>query len=123
MNSPSWLLLLWCGLGGTCGAAVTGAVLGGSNGAGWSLAPRPQATGHGLAWSLLAGLILYPIAYGLAFEALQRADFRLGLALGAAHAAAALLLSRHGMTAAAALRIIAMHLVYGMAIGFLYVTP
>lgn len=123
MNMPSWLLLLWCGLGGTCGAAVIGSVLGGSARMSWSLDPLPDSAMRGVAWSIVAGLVVYPAVYGVVFEAIRRSDYRIGLVLGAAHALIVILACNRRLGAAAAMRIVAIHVVYGTTLAFLYVTP
>jgi hypothetical protein len=121
MNMPSWLLLLWCGLGGTCGAAVVGALLGGATRASWSLDPRPESIARGVAWSVLAGLLVYPVVYGVLFETLSRSDYRIGLLFGAGHAVIAIITYRRNLTNAASLRLAAMHIAYGTITAFLYV--
>jgi hypothetical protein len=122
MTAPSWLLLAWCGLAASCAAAIAG-----------SLMPRAERDRprSAIVRSAAAGLIALPLIYGLIFEALQKADFRTGLALGAAHGVLAVLLAarRTGPHAPPrvqlriAARAAVLSLVYGVTIGFLYVTP
>jgi hypothetical protein len=123
MTAPSWLLLFWVGAASTCAAAVTGALLGGRAPAAWALVPRPGSPSRALAGTLVAGLLAYPLLYGLVFETAQRSDVLIGLALGTAHALLAFATSRPLSAPAPAFRTAAMHVVYGTVCGFLYVTP
>jgi hypothetical protein len=120
---PSWPLLLWCGTAATCAAATIGALIGGRRPAPWSLAPRPRSPSHGLAVTLLAGMFLLPLVYGLAFEVLQQATIVTGLGVGAAHAAGSVLAARPRDEPRQAFSSAVVALVYGAAIGFFYITP
>ena len=122
MHAPSPLLLLWCGLAATIAAAITGAIAGGTDARSWSLAPHARSRAHALYWCL-AGILAYPAVYGLIFEALHRADIRIGLLLGAIHAAIMFIAADPRRSSRNALRVAAAHLVYGAIIAFLYVTP
>jgi hypothetical protein len=123
MPAPSWLLLVWSGCAATCVAAAVGALVGGRAAAPWALYPRPARGARAFGASLLAGVIVYPAVYGLLFEAAGRADLRFGLILGAAHAVLAFAAAGPATARRRALRVAAMHVVYGVAIAFLYVTP
>ncbi|HEX6134628.1 MAG TPA: hypothetical protein VFZ24_11725 [Longimicrobiales bacterium] len=123
MTTPAWLLLIWSGLGAACAAAAIGASIGGVASGSWSLAPLPRSRTHGAAWSLLAGMFIYPIVYGLAFELFQRADVRAGFILGLLHAVAVFSFIRPRAPLHPAVRAAAAHLAYGTVLGFLYVTP
>jgi hypothetical protein len=123
MPTPSWLLLVWSGFAATCAAATAGSLLGGRAPRAWALVPRPPSASASLAASLLAGAVLYPIFYGLAFEITSRADVLTGLAMGTVHGSLAFALSRPAAAHRPALRLAAMHVVYGATIAFLYVTP
>ena len=122
MHPPSVLLLVWCALGATMAAAIVGVIIG-RTAFSWSLAPGAQTRTEALSWSVIGGLILYPIVYGLLFEAIHRADIRIGLVFGGIHGAAMFLLARPRADARNALRAAAAHLVYAVTIAFLYVTP
>lgn len=122
MSPPAWFLLVWCGIAATCAAAVTGVVIGGGRGSTWALVvPRPERRRF-LVRTAAAGALLYPLVYGTLFEAAHRADLRAGLLLGTAHA---LLVFAAGRRAPVRMRVraAAMHLVYGITIAILYVTP
>ena len=123
MIMPAWLLLLWSGLAATSVAAVAAPAIGGVRTAPWSLAPVPRSRSHGAAWSILAGVLAYPLLYGVAFELLHRADLLTGLALGAVHGAVMFVPAHRAGTLRGAFRAAAAHLVYGAFIAFLYVTP
>jgi hypothetical protein len=123
MPLPSWILLLWCGLAATCAAALLGTLIGGSTPASWALVPRARSATRSLLSTIVAGVLLYPAFYGIAFEALARSSAGTGLALGAVHAAVALTVVWRTADPRAAVRSAAMHLVYGVVIAFLYVTP
>ena len=122
MHGPSLLLLLWCGLAATIGAAIAGTLIGGSA-VPWSLAPRPRAIGDALVWSVLGGITLYPLAYGILFDALHRADIRIGVLLGAIHGIIMFVAADPRADRRAAFRVGAAHLVYAVTLAFLYVTP
>jgi hypothetical protein len=123
MTAPSWLLLIWSGLAAACAAAVPATLVGGVPRATWSLAPCPRSRSHGAAWSLIGGGIVYPLLYGIIFELLGRADVPLGLVVGTAHALLIFVAARQRCTMRGALRAATAHLVYGVMIAFLYVTP
>lgn len=124
MIMPAWLLLLWSGLAAACAAALIASAIGGVPVASWSLAPLPRSRTHGAIWSFAAGLLVYPVLYGLVFELLHRADLRTGLILGAIHGAVMFVLARRRrVSGRAGFRITAAHLVYGAVLAFLYVTP
>lgn len=122
MFAPSPLLLLWCGLAATIAAGIAGAIVA-HQPLGWSLAHRPRSRSHAVTWSLGAGLIAYPLAYGVLFELLHRADVGLGMILGALHGIVMFLLATPRSNRRGALRTAIMHLVYGAVIALLYVTP
>ena len=124
MIMPAWLLLLWSGLAAACAAALVAPIIGGVRVAPWSLAPLPTSRTHGALWSLMGGLLAYPVLYGTAFELLHRADLPTGLLLGTIHGAAMFILARRRRgSGRAGLRAAAAHLVYGAVLAFLYVTP
>ena len=123
MTQPSWPLLLWCGTAATCAAATIGALIGGRHPAPWSLAPRPRSPSNGLAFSIVAGVFLLPLLYGLVFEFLQQATILTGLGVGLVHAGAALIAARPRGEPRQALSSAVVSLVYGAAIGFFYITP
>lgn len=123
MIMPAWLLLLWSGLAAAGAAALVARTIGGVRRAPWSLAPIPRSRAHGAAWCLAAGLIVYPLLYGIAFEFLHRADVATGLILGALHGAIMFAIARRGGPVRAALRVALAHVVYGAVIAFLYITP
>jgi hypothetical protein len=123
MIMPAWLLLLWSGLAAAIAAAFVAFSIGGVSVASWSLAPRPRSRSHGAVWFLAAGLFVYPLGYGIAFELLHRADLRIGVLLGALHGAFMFAVTRRRGTTRAALRAAAAHLAYGAVMAFLYITP
>lgn len=123
MITPAWLLLIWSGLAAATAAALTAPAIGGVPIASWSLAPMPRSRAHGAAWSFAAGVIAYPLVYGIVFELLQRADLRTGLILGALHGALMFAVARQRGSLRAAFRAASAHLVYGTVIAFLYITP
>lgn len=123
MIAPAWLLLLWSGLAAASVAALAASLIGGVPVASWSLAPVPRSRSHGAAWSIVAGMLAYPIAYGTAFELLHRADFRIGFILGAVHGAVMFAIARRTGRRRVAVRAALAHIVYGTVIAFLYVTP
>jgi hypothetical protein len=123
MIVPAWLLLTWSGLAAASAAALIAPVIGGVPTASWSLAPTPRSRLHGALWSFTAGVLAYPLLYGVVFELLHRADLRTGLILGALHATVMFAFARQRGSTRAALRVAIAHLVYGGMIAFLYVTP
>lgn len=123
MSAPSWLLLVWVGAAATCAAAITGTLLGGRTRTTWALAPTPRSASHALGVTILAGMVAYPIVYGIIFEAMQRSDVAAGLVLGAVHGVLAFAVSGPRARPWTALRVAAMHVVYGAACAFFYVTP
>lgn len=123
MIAPAWLLLIWSGLAAASAAAVVAPAVGGVPVASWSLAPAPRSRLHGALWSVTAGILVYPLLYGLAFELLRRADLPAGLALGAIHGAAMFAMARSQGSTRAALRTGVAHLIYGAVLAFLYITP
>lgn len=123
MITPAWLLLLWSGLGAATAAGIVATLIGGVTSASWSLAAIPRSRLHGFICSIGCGMFLYPIAYGLLFELLHRADFRTGLAVGAVHGLILFITTRRRAPLRPALRAAAAHFVYGIVIAFLYVTP
>lgn len=123
MIMPAWLLLVWSGLVAACVAALVAPAIGGVPVASWSLAPVPRSRSHGAVWSLAAGMFAYPLIYGIAFELAHRADLRTGLILGTIHGALMFAVARRRASSRAALRAAAAHLVYGVVIAFLYITP
>lgn len=123
MPAPSWLILAWSAFVATCAAAMTGALLGGSAPATWSLLPQARGAARALAGTAALGLVLYPVLYALVFEVAGRADATLGLLLGAVHALAALLAAGPRRRTRAAFRVAAMHFTYAVTLSFLYVTP
>jgi len=123
MITPAWLLLIWSGLAAACFAAVAGVLVGGEAAARWSLAPVPHSRRHGALWSLGAGVLIYPVIYGVAFELMQRADLLTGGVLGLLHAIVIFIIVRRNGSTHQAIRAAVVHLMYGIALGFLYVTP
>jgi hypothetical protein len=127
---PAWLLLAWAGLIASAVAALAGAPPGAT-----TLLDRPRdyrrrraaSFVRAVLLSALVGVVLYPIAYGLIFEAAGRADLPLGAGIGAAHAILALLVRAlrriPGPHAAPLFRLVLARLAYGAVIGFLYVVP
>jgi hypothetical protein len=123
MTPPSIFILFWCGFAATIAAAFAGAVLAPRTPAAWAILPRPDGARRSAVASLLAGLVVYPVLYGIVFEAFQRADIRIGFLFGVVHAVAAFLLARASLSDRGALRIAGMHLVYVVTLALLYVTP
>jgi hypothetical protein len=122
MYVPAWLLLLWSGAGASCAAAITGSLLGARKG-GLVLLPRARSDARAIVLSLTAGIIVYPLIYGLAFEATGRADVVTGLLLGLVHGVIVLAAYARNAQVRPALRAAVVHAVYGAMIAFLYVTP
>jgi hypothetical protein len=123
MPSPSWILLAWVGLAATCIAAITGTMFGGGAAQAWSLSPRARSAGHGLGVSVGLGLLLYPPAYGIAFELVGRADVLFGVIVGSGHGLIAFVIAAPRHALGVALRTLLMHVAYGATMAFLYVTP
>lgn len=123
MIMPGWLLLIWSGLAAATAVALLAPAIGGVSVAPWSLAPVPRSRAHGAAWSFAAGVIAYPLIYGIAFELLHRADLLTGLILGALHGAIMFLAAHRRASIRAAFRAASAHLIYGAVIAFLYITP
>lgn len=123
MPAPSWLLLVWSGLAATCAAAVLGSLFGGRSVAPWALVPRTRSRAAAALATLVAGVVVYPMLYGLVFEVLGRSSAGTGLALGGIHGVAAFLAGSPRTTPRPAVRSAFMHLLYGVVIAFLYVTP
>jgi hypothetical protein len=122
MYMPAWLLLLWSGAGATCAAAIAGSLLGARSGAPL-LMPGTGSGARAVGVSLAAGLVAYPLAYGLLFEATGRADVLAGLALGSAHGVIVLVARGRKGQMRSALRSATVHVIYGATLAFLYVTP
>jgi hypothetical protein len=122
MLEPGWLLLVWSGAAATAAAAVAGSVLGGRGGS-WLLLSQGRRRSTAVTLSMLAGILGYPALYGLAFEALGRADVPAGLLLGLVHGAVVFAAARPLSRPGPAARLATIHMVYGTALGFLYVTP
>jgi hypothetical protein len=123
MPSPSWLLLVWSGCAATFAAAVFATAIGGGRAHAWSLAPRPRSTSGAFGWNAVAGIALYPLLYGIAFELAGTSDVRSGLLAGFIHAAAMFAAARPRHDIHGATRVAAAHLVYAVVLAFLYVTP
>jgi hypothetical protein len=124
--APSWLLLGWAAAAATCAAAFTGSLLGGRAPWPWALSPRPRSPARAVLGTAAAGLVFYPLVYGLVFELLGRSDVLVGTVAGVVHAlvaAAAAAASASPNPGSAALRLGLAHLVYAVVMGFLYVTP
>ncbi|CAN5682453.1 hypothetical protein BH23GEM9_BH23GEM9_13660 [soil metagenome] len=118
-----WFLLAWSGFAATCAAALLGALTGGLQAASWSLLPTQRSALLATAVTLLVGTLVYPLLYGAVFELAGRADIPMGAILGAIHAAVTATLVSRRNPPRVALRVALMHLVYGVVIAFLYVTP
>jgi len=139
--APSWFLLFWCGLAAALGSefivAIARALLkpGQAAPAG---APRLMSTPRGsVPFAILSGTLVFAPVYGLAFEALARADLEAGAALGALHGALAGLLvivaafRRRARTQPKSLRPVigyrtrrlVTRILFGALLGFLYVVP
>ena len=121
LGPPAWLLLAWSGLAATLVSASVRALLPLPDDPG-----RPSAARR-LTRSVILGLLAFPLAYGLAFEAIERADLLAGAALGLLHG---LLEAGLRMRAAtpdhrrrAVLHGLLGGLSYGLVIGFLYLVP
>jgi hypothetical protein len=137
--TPSWPLLLWCGLA----AAIASQWIAGLFASVFhrrenrSVAPRLMSRPRGsVLVSLLTGTLLFAPLYGIVFEFIGRADLSTGALLGVLHGILATIWSlwaaRHGdarirppvrsilfhRAARTAIRVI-----YGAALGFLYVVP
>lgn len=123
MIMPAWLLLIWSGLAASVAAAAVALAIGGARTASWSLAPVPRSRTHGALWSFAAGVLAYPILYGVIFELLHRADLAIGLSMGALHGAVMFVIARRHGTPRAALRTALAHVIYAATMAFLYVTP
>lgn len=122
MSAPSPLLLLWCGLAATLAAAIAGVIVGRTSYS-WSLAPRAETPATAWAWSLAGGLLAYPLAYGVIFEVMHRADIRIGVVIGAVHGIAMFLAAGPRIDTRNAIRAAVSHVAYAATIAFLYVTP
>ena len=102
---------------------------------------RPSGLGRqlGSALHLLAGTFLFPAMYGLAFEALARADVAIGATLGLLHgtvvgallplawrlaggAERAGVFGRH-LGSLTPFGIVTTHVLYGALLGYIYVVP
>jgi hypothetical protein len=124
MPAPSWLLLIWSGCAATCAAALAGSLIGGRAAGSWALLPRPRPTGRALGSTFLAGVVLYPLVYGILFELNSRSHLADGVVAGAVHAMLLLIAARRlTLPGRTAVRIAVMHVVYGAIIALLYVTP
>jgi hypothetical protein len=121
--APSWLLLAWAGGAATCAAALAASLFGGHAPAPWTLLPRARSRGVAAIGTLVVGVFVYPVIYGVTFEALGRADLVVGLASGVVHAFAAAASGQPRQHPRAAARLGLAHLVYAVMIAFLYVTP
>jgi len=122
MSAPSPLLLLWCGLAATLAAAIVGVIVG-RTGFSWSLAPRAQARPDAFGWTLAGGLLAYPLAYGIVFETIHRADIRSGFLLGVIHGIVMFVIAGPRSDMRNAVRAAVIHVAYAATIAFLYVTP
>lgn len=117
LEAPAWPILLWCGLAASLAAALV----------------LPPAPARGTArrpprWplTLAFGTALFAPLYGLAFDALGRADLLIGSLFGFAHGLFALaLLVRTRSTAprGAFLRTLTAWILFGAIVGFLYPVP
>jgi hypothetical protein len=122
--SPSWLLMLWTGLAALLAAAAIIAPLAGSTAPRGALLFFRPAGFVDFLLLLLLGLVLYPLVYGTIFDLLHVATILSGAGVGAAHAAVLLLVQplTHRRIDAPAVTVLTC-LVYGIVMGFLYVTP
>jgi hypothetical protein len=138
---PSWMLLLWCGLIAAIASEWLAALARSIRPAATRMrasAPRLMSAPRGsVPFAILSGTFAFAPLYGLAFEALARADLETGAAIGAAHgtltAVLVLLghLRRRSGTATPALRTVLGYrlrrlltrTLYGALLGFLYVVP
>lgn len=116
---PGWLLILWCGLA----AALVALPI--------ARAPERKAVrvsaGRRIAGGIVE-LLVFPVLYALALEALGRSDIALGAILGAAHgmltvATAAMRPGTGGGLLATRTRAFLARTVYGAVFAFLYVVP
>jgi hypothetical protein len=123
MPAPSWLILVWSGCAATCAAAVAGSLFGGRTPRSWSLQPRPRSGTGTLAATIAAGVLIYPLIYGVIFEVLGRADVPVGAVMGGIHAVLAILAARATSRPMDMFRLAVMHLTYATFLALLYVTP
>lgn len=123
MTWPSWILLFWCGCAATCAAALAGSLVGGTTAGSWSLRVRPGTGFRNALGTGMAGVVLYPAIYGLVFEAAGRADVITGLVLGLVHAIVVALAAHWAGRSEGMPRLALMHVVYGVVLALLYVTP
>jgi len=123
VNLPSWPLLFWCGAAATSAAAVVGAFIGGRDVAAWSLLPRSRSRSQALAATLLGGVLLLPLLYGLLFELVARSTLGTGALAGLVHAGGAFVAAGPRGELRPAVSAAVVSLVYGCFIALLYVTP
>jgi hypothetical protein len=123
MPSPAWLLLFWSGCAATCAAAAAGSLVGGKAARSWSLEPRPVSAALSLAATIAAGMLIYPVIYGVVFETIGRADVPAGAVMGGVHAVLAVAASHRAGLPRTMPRMAVMHLIYGIVLALLYVTP
>jgi hypothetical protein len=123
----SWPLLVWTGLAATLLASIAGAGPGILIGTRLSRKHRVRRHFGRFMLAVVLGVVVYPAAYGAVFEVLSRADLMMGLALGGAHGAIAVLWRvlrpPTGRDTPAPLRLLAGHLLYGAALGIFYIVP
>ncbi len=137
--TPSWPLLLWCGLAAAIASAWIAGLFAsfGRKQENRSAAPRLMSRPRGSTLvSILTGTLLFAPLYGIAFEFVGRADLSTGALFGLVHGILAtawsLWAARRGnarirppvrsilfhRVARTAIRVI-----YGATLGFLYVVP
>jgi hypothetical protein len=123
MTALSPLLLIWCGLTATLSAAAAGMAFSARLAHAWAVTAASRSRRQALKWTIIAGVVVYPLLYGVIFELAGRADLRLGIYLGVGHALLAFAGARFAASAGrGALRSAIWHFVYATAIAFFYVT-
>ena len=139
--SPSWILLLWCGLAASLAGELVAAVLRPGRGTrrhGEASSPRLMAgPRENSIIAVLTGFLIFAPVYGLLFEASHRADIAAGVIVGAAHGvlagAIALIAAARQPADARATPLAALawfrarrllsRMTFGAVLGFLYAVP
>jgi hypothetical protein len=142
--SPSWPLLLWCGLAASLAGELLAAAFRPARRTrlrGRAPTPRLMSTPReNVPIALAAGTLVIAPIYGLVFEGMQRADWTTGATIGAVHGviaaafalgAAARTKNRNSESGSTPLGTLALfrarrligRIAYGAALGFLYAAP
>ncbi len=118
LTAPAWPILAWCGLAASLLAAFVLPARA-ANRSGVRARPRWIA-------AVVLGLFVFAPLYGLAFEALGRADIGAGAILGTAHGFASAVRAipqRNRVGSVHLLRLFAAGFVFGTVLGYLYPIP